>query len=109
MNTKKTFSAIYIFMVMFALSVNSLNAEQEPPRKYKPPFSYEIDIGGTTPMGAAASPYSSSFMFGGGASLPLGKWVSLDLLSMDFGFGTTKQTQTILVSDNSRRTTKNYQ
>jgi hypothetical protein len=48
-------------------------------------------------------------MVGGGLSLPLGRWISLDLVSMDFGFGTTDHTQTIQVSDNTTRTTRNYQ
>ena len=38
-----------------------------------------------------------------------GKWVSLDLASLDFGFGTTNQAQTISVSDNTQRQTHNYQ
>jgi hypothetical protein len=95
-------------MIICAMTASILSAQQE--EHHKTPFSYEVNLGGTTPVGAtSAGPYSSSFMVGGGASLPLGKWVSLDLVSMDFGFGTTNQTQTIYVSDNTSRTTKNYQ
>jgi hypothetical protein len=78
--------------------------------QHKTPFDYQINIGGTTPAGKTASAglYSPSFMIGG-VGLPLRKWVTLDMISMDFGFGTTNQTQTIQVSDGTARTTKNYQ
>jgi len=80
---------------------------QEP--HHKTPFSYEVNIGGMGPMGKTGDAYSPSFLIGGGVSLPIGKWVSLDFLNMDFGFGTTHQTQTILVSDGTSRQTHNYQ
>jgi hypothetical protein len=96
-----------LFLAVLHCAGNALDAQDTP--KHKTPFSYEFDIGGTTPVGKGSGPYSSSFMIGGGLSLPLGRWVSLDLVSMDFGFGTTNQTQAIQVSDNTTRTTKNYQ
>jgi hypothetical protein len=98
---------IHILVMVCAICGSILSA-QEP--HHRTPFSYEFDIGGTTPAGATLSgPYSASFMIGGGASLPLGRWVSLDWASLNFGFGTTNQTQTVQVSDNTTRTTRNYQ
>jgi len=60
-------------------------------------------------MGASGDSYSPSFMIGGGASLPVGRWVSLDLVSMDFGFGTTGISRNIPIVGGGTRKTENYQ
>ena len=99
---------IQVPLLLGALAGNKLNAQSEP--HHRTPLSYEVNLGGVTPAGTTKSgPYSSSVLIGGGVSLPLGKWVSLDFASMDFGFGTTNQTQTIQASDGTSRTTRNYQ
>jgi hypothetical protein len=94
-----------ILCVTFATTGEALAQES----KKHTPFSYDVNIGGMTPAGAAADSHSSSFLIGGGASLPLGRWVSLDWASMDFGFGTSGPSRTIILTDNSTRKTKNYQ
>ncbi len=98
---------ILAFLMVNIFGCSGLHAQNES-RKRKTPFSYEFDFGGMTPTGRHDG-LKPSVMVGGGLSLPIGKWVSLDLASLDFGFGTTDQAQTILVSDNTTRTTKNYQ
>ena len=100
--------SIQVGMAILMVAGPVARAQDAP--HHKTPFSYDVTIGGMGPMGATSSgPYSSSFLIGGGASLPVGKWVSLDLATLDFGFGTTNETQTIQVSDGTRRTTRNYQ
>src|ERR1035438_9049362 len=98
---------IQVRLLLRALAGNKLNAQSEP--HHRTPFSYEVNLGGVTPAGTTKSgPYSSSVLIGGGVSLPLGKWASLDFASMDFGFGTTNQTQTIQAIKAKKKTKKNY-
>jgi hypothetical protein len=48
-------------------------------------------------------------MIGGGFGWPVRRWLSLDLVNMDFGFGNTAQSQTLLLENGSAASTKNYQ
>lgn len=110
MKTSNAFTrrGIVVAVILFAPSIAILSAQDDQARN-KTPFSYEVNLGGAGPMGKSTSSYSPTVMFGGGVGLPIGRWVSLDLVSMDFGFGTTNQTQTIEASDGTTRQTKNYQ
>lgn len=108
----KLTSTMALICTMLAILVpnGTILRAQEPPRQYKTPFSYEFNLGGTAPVGQTADgPYNASFLIGGGASVPIGKWFTADLVSMDFGFGTTNKTQTVSVSDGTKRKTSNYQ
>jgi hypothetical protein len=98
-----------LVVVLSLLAICGRARAADETKKHHTPFSYEFNIGGATPAGASANSYSSSFMIGGGASLPIGRWVSVDWASMDFGFGTTGVSRTISVTDGSSRKTKNYQ
>jgi|GEM_PF-4668444 len=91
---------------VFLLPGILLSQQREGPRL---PISWEINVGGMGPMGKASNTYSSSFLVGGGMSIPITRWFSADIVNMDFGFGTSKDTQTLSVSDGSNRNTKNYQ
>lgn len=93
---------------MLGLAVVCVLVGQEP-KNPKTPFSYEVNIGGMGALGGTAATYSNSFLIGGGASLPVGRWLSLDFANMDFGFGTSGGPRTISVSDGSSRSTRNYQ
>ena len=101
--------AAFVSGVLLLLPLGAFAQGGGETKKHHTPFSYEFDIGGATPTGASGNSYSPSFMVGGGASLPIGRWVSIDWASMDFGFGTTGASQNISVSDGSTRQTKNYQ
>ena len=96
------FKAPFVGALACISAGNVLDAQE---RHHRTPFSYEFDTGGVTPTGgtASAGPYSASFMVGGGVSLPITKWVSWDLASLDFGFGTTNQAQTVRVNDGTLR------
>ena len=82
---------------------------QDTSRKTLTPYGYEFNIGGMSAVGKTSADYSSSLLVGGGLSLPVNCWVSLDLASLDFGFGTAGGPRTSSVSDGSKRSTKNYQ
>ena len=90
--------------------------EQTPTSRENAPAEHkdgyiQVDIGAVTPTGQTKSSggYKSSFMIGGGFGVPITKWISWDLADVDFGFGTTNQTQTIQVSNGTTATTENYQ
>jgi hypothetical protein len=84
--------------ILFLCSLCAVAHAAEEPQKHTP-FSYSINFGGVAPVGAASSTYKSSIMVGGGVSLPVGRWVSVDLGSVDFGFGTADASRTISVND----------
>jgi len=96
------------FIIMLGAFLGLLHA-QDSPGKTRTPFAYEFNIGGMGALGKTSADYSNSFLIGGGVSLPVTRWVSLDLANMDFGFGTSGGPRTISVSDGSKRSTKNYQ
>jgi len=110
-----TARSIYTFAMFWALALavagSSLLAQEQAPAKRKTPFSYQVDIGAVSPTGQTKSSggYKSSFMIGVGFGLPIKKWVSWDVATMDFGFGNMNQSQTIQVSNGTIASTSNYQ
>ncbi|MDZ4802325.1 MAG: hypothetical protein SGI92_29550 [Bryobacteraceae bacterium] len=94
-------------LIMLGAVVGVLQG-QEAPRKPRTPFAYEFNIGGMGALSKTSADYSNSIVMGGGASLPITRWINIDLANLDFGFGTAGGPRTISVSDGSKRTTKNY-
>jgi hypothetical protein len=117
MNMRSINTAVLVWVfVLVVASASLLAQEQTPDAQERTPakkhdFAFQIDMGGVFPMGQTRSSggYNSSLMIGGGFGVPLKKWISWDMADLDFGFGTTNQSQTIEVSNGTTAKTANYQ
>ena len=86
-----------VLLLISAFAATHQHAQSEP--HHRTPSSYEVSVGGPTHAGTTASgSCPPSVIVGGEVGLPIDKWVSLDFVSMVFGFGTTHQTYTTQVS-----------
>ena len=80
-------------MLALLLLISTAAVAEEPKSKW--PIKFAVNVGGMAPTGSTGNTYDSSLLIGGGVALPIRRWVDLELVGLDFGFGTTDQTQVV--------------